>query len=163
MNPITSYDDAFTALMGNEGSYSNNPADPGGETMWGITLRVARANGYTGAMRNLPQSTAKAIAKSEYWDKIHGDSFPPQIAFQMFDAIYNGGRPAQWIQQAAGITVDGAIGPATIAAVKAADPDKIIMRFDAYRLQYLAALPTRATFAGGWMNRIANNLLMGAA
>lgn len=163
MSPITSYDDAFTALMGNEGGYSNNPADPGGETMWGITLRVARANGYTGPMRNLPQSTAKSIAKSEYWDKVKGDAFPPQIAFQMFDAIYNGGRPAQWIQQAAGVTVDGAIGPATIAAVKAADPDKIIMRFDAYRLQYLAALPARTTFAGGWMNRIANNLLIGAA
>jgi lysozyme family protein len=163
MKPINSYDDAFTALMGNEGGYSNNPADPGGETMWGITVRVARANGYAGPMINLPQSTAKAIAKSQYWDKIHGDDFSPAVSFQLFDAIYNGGKPAQWVQQAAGVTADGVIGPTTIAAVNASDPDKIIMRFDAYRLQYLASLPTRATFAGGWMNRIANNLLIGAA
>jgi lysozyme family protein len=163
MNPITSYDDAFIALMGNEGGYSNNPADPGGETMWGITARVARANGYAGAMRDLPQSTAKAIAKSQYWDKIHGDDFPPTISFQLFDAIYNGGKPAQWLQQAAGVSADGVIGPATIAAVNAADPDKIIMRFDAYRLQYFTSLPTWPTFGKGWANRIATNLLKGAA
>src|SRR5690625_1688136 len=31
-----------------EGAYSNNPADKGGETMYGITVSVARANGYSG-------------------------------------------------------------------------------------------------------------------
>ncbi|HIA2409759.1 TPA: glycosyl hydrolase 108 family protein, partial [Burkholderia contaminans] len=36
---MSSFDDAFEALMGNEGGYSNSPADPGGETMWGITAR----------------------------------------------------------------------------------------------------------------------------
>ena len=42
-----SFDLAFTTLVSNnEGGYSSNPKDPGGETMYGITLRVARANGY---------------------------------------------------------------------------------------------------------------------
>ena len=57
---MNSFDDAFDALIGNEGGYSNNPKDPGGETMWGITARVARAAGYTGPMRDLPRDTAKA-------------------------------------------------------------------------------------------------------
>src|SRR3546814_13966192 len=43
------------ATIGKEGGYSNHPADKCGPTMWGITERVARKNGYTGDMRNLPR------------------------------------------------------------------------------------------------------------
>src|SRR5690625_2900639 len=39
-----------------EGAYSNNPADKGGETMYGITVSVARANGYSGPMANMPRA-----------------------------------------------------------------------------------------------------------
>ena len=159
---MSAFDNAFTELMGNEGGYSNNPADPGGETMWGITKRVAVANGYTGAMQDLPQDTAKAIAKSEYWDRYSCDSFDPRIGFQVFDAAYNGGPAARWLQEAAEVQPDGVIGPVTIAAVNAADPLRIIMRFNSYRLTYLASLDTFPTFGRGWANRIAHNLLLGA-
>lgn len=37
-----------------EGRYVNHPSDPNGATNWGITERVARANGYQGDMRTLP-------------------------------------------------------------------------------------------------------------
>lgn len=160
---MSSFDDAFYKLIGNEGGYSNNPADPGGETMYGVTKRVAQANGYQGDMHALTLDAAKAIAKSQYWDKYQCDQFDSRIGFQVFDAAYNGGHPAQWLQQAAGVTADGAIGPETIAAVRAIEPLKIIMRFDAYRLQYLGNLGTWPTFGHGWANRIANNLIQGAA
>jgi len=159
---MNSFDDAFTALIGNEGGYSNNPADPGGETMWGITKRVAQANGYVGEMRDLPLSTAKNIAKSQYWDKFMCDQFDPRIGFQVFDAAYNGGHPAQWLQQAAGINADGVIGAQTVAAVRSTDPLKIVMRFVSYRLKYLGNLSSWANFGHGWANRIADNLLKGA-
>lgn len=160
---MSSFDDAFQALLGNEGGYVDNPADPGGATRWGITERVARAWGYTGDMRALPVDIAKQIAKKNYWDPYQCDQFDPRIGFQVFDAAYNGGHPAQWLQQAAGVPVDGVIGSGTIAAVRAADPMKIIMRFDAYRLLYLGNLSAWSTFGHGWANRIANNLLRGAA
>lgn len=160
---MSTFDDAFTALIGNEGGYSFNPADPGGETMWGITARVAHGWGYTGDMKDLPLDTAKAIAKKFYWDPYQCDQFDPRIGFQVLDAAYNGGHPAQWLQQAAGVTQDGVIGSITVAAVRAADPMKIIMRFTAYRLQYLGNLPTWPNFGHGWSNRIANNLIRGAA
>ena len=54
---MSSFDDAFKALIGSEGGYSFNPADPGGETMWGVTARVARASGYAGPMKDLPLET----------------------------------------------------------------------------------------------------------
>src|ERR1700731_111234 len=148
---MSSFDDAFTALIGNEGGYSNDPADPGGETMYGITARVARANGYQGDMRSLALDQAKAIAKSQYWDNYQCDQFDSRIGFQVFDAAYNGGRPAQWLQQAAGVSSDGIIGAGTIGAVRSSDPLKIIMRFDAYRIQYLSALPAWPSFGHGWM------------
>lgn len=160
---MSSFDDAFDALLGNEGGYIDNPADPGGATRWGITERVARAWGYAGDMQTLPVETAKQIAKKNYWDPCQCDQLDPRVAFQVFDAAYNGGRPAQWLQQAAGVTADGVIGAETITAARAADPLKLIMRFDAYRLQYLGSLSAWPTFGHGWANRIANNLLRGAA
>jgi lysozyme family protein len=159
---MSSFDDAFTALIGNEGGYSFNPADPGGETMWGVTARVARAQGYAGPMKDLPIDTAKQIAKKEYWDAYQCDQFDARVGFQVFDAAYNGGHPAQWLQRAAGVTPDGVIGAQTVAKVRSSDPMQIIMRFDAYRLQYLGSLSAWPSFGRGWANRIANNLLRGA-
>lgn len=160
---MNSFDDAFAALMGNEGAYVDNPSDPGGATMWGVTERVARAWGYQGDMRLLPQEIAKQIAKTQYWDPYKCDQFDVRIGFNVFDAAYNGGHPAQWLQQAAGVTADGVIGAITVAAVRAIDPLQIVMRFDAYRLQYLGNLSVWPTFGHGWANRIANNLLRGAS
>ncbi|EIF32518.1 putative secretion activating protein [Burkholderia sp. Ch1-1] len=160
---MSSFDDAFDALIGNEGGYSNNPADPGGETMWGVTARVARASGYPGPMKDLPRDTAKAIAKKLYWDPLRLDELDARVAFQIFDANYNGGHPVIWMQGAAGAKVDGLIGPATIAAVQAVDPLRFILRWNALRLRYFTSLKAFSTFGKGWTNRIANNLTKGAA
>lgn len=160
---MSSFDDAFDALIGNEGGYSNNPADPGGETMWGVTQRVARAYGYAGAMRDLPRDTAKAIAKKLYWDPLQLDELDARVAFQVFDANYNGGHPVIWMQGASGAKVDGLIGPATIAAVQAVDPLRFMLHWNSLRLSYFTSLRTWPTFGKGWTNRIAANLLKGAS
>jgi len=157
----TAFEQAFTALIGNEGGYSNNPHDPGGETMWGVTARVARAQGYTGPMRELPQSTAQQIAKAEYWDRYRCDAMDPRIGFEIFAAAYNGGSPVNWLQLAVGTKADGKLGDITLAAVKAADPMIVIARFCAYRLTYYTSLSTWPNFGRGWANRIAHNLLLG--
>jgi lysozyme family protein len=60
------------------------------------------------------------------------------------------------------VAEDGVIGPATLAAVKAADPDDLCLRFDAYRLQYMTDLKTWPTFGRGWARRIAANMLRAA-
>ena len=154
------FDNAFVGLLGEEGNYSNDPRDPGGETMYGITKRVAIANGYTGNMRDLPLDTAKAIAKKVYWDTASCDQLPYAVAFQVFDTAYNGGHPIQWLQQAVGTVADGVIGAATIGAVRSTDVWKILALFNASRLEYLASLKQQE-FADGRMNRIAGNLRKG--
>lgn len=160
---MSSFDDAFDALIGNEGGYSDNPKDPGGATCCGVTERVARAYGYTGAMQDLPRDTAKSIAKKLYWDPLHLDSLDPRVAFQIFDANYNGGHAVIWMQGAAGAHVDGLIGPQTIAAVQAVPPWQFILRWNALRLRYYTSLKTWSTFGKGWANRIADNLKRGAS
>ena len=120
---MANFDILFNRLMEHEGGYINHPSDPGGETMWGVTKRVARANGYNGSMRQLPKATAQAIAHKDYWRAIKGDDLPDDVAWQVFDAAYNhGNRQAiKFLQRAVGITgkdVDGIIGNQTLSAVK---------------------------------------------
>ncbi|MFM0326073.1 glycoside hydrolase family 108 protein [Caballeronia glebae] len=160
---MSSFDNAFDQLIGNEGGYSFNPKDPGGETMWGVTARIARTDGYTGAMKDLPRDRAKAIAKKWYWDPLQLDQFDARVAFQIFDANYNGGHCVIWMQGAAGAKIDGLLGPATIAAVQATDPLRFIMRWNAQRLRYYTSLKSWLDFGKGWANRIANNLSLGAS
>ncbi|MCF7697645.1 hypothetical protein KPG66_16895 [Mycetohabitans sp. B2] len=160
---MITFDDAFEQLIGNEGGYFNHPHDPGGETMWGITQRVALAWGYTGPLQDLPRETAKQIAKALYWDPLHCDSYDARITFQVVDANYNGGPVVVWMQQASGALADGKLGPKTIAAVQAVDPELFIMRFVAARLAYLTALQTWPSFGRGWARHIATNLRVAGA
>ena len=57
----------IAALIDREGGYVNDPADPGGETNFGITARTAIAAGYTGAMRAMSRQQASAIYARTYW------------------------------------------------------------------------------------------------
>ncbi len=114
---------AFTKLLGHEGGYSNNPADPGGETNWGVTRRVAEANGFHGDMRAFTQDDAMAIYDRLYWMKVSADDLPAAVRFDVFDAAVNSGvgQATKWLQRALGVSDDGVIGRQTLEAAKAAD------------------------------------------
>jgi lysozyme family protein len=154
------FDQAFDRLMGNEGMYSNNPADPGAETMFGITATVARANGYDGPMRLLPRDKAKAIAKTGYWDRVQADQYDGAIGYQVFDTAYNHGieNAVRMLQRAAGVADDGHVGPVSLAAIKAKSVPDVLARFNAERLAFYTKLSTWPTFGRGWANRIVANL-----
>jgi lysozyme family protein len=158
-----SFDQAFATIAAIEGGFADRDrqADPGGATKYGITEKVARAWGYKGDMRDLPLETAKSIAKAGYWDKYQCDQFDARIAYQVFDAAYNGGYPVRWLQECVGATPDGVIGAKTIAAVRAANVGEVIARFNAKRLMYLTELANWPQNARGWARRIAHNLLVG--
>ncbi|WP_099722268.1 glycoside hydrolase family 108 protein, partial [Bordetella bronchiseptica] len=147
-------------LIGHEGGYSNNPADPGGETMWGVTAAVARANGYTGPMRDMPRDTAKAIYRARYWTPVRGDMLPPAVAFQVFDAAVNHGtgQAAKWLQAAVGTAQDGQIGPLTLNAAAGMNPTMLALLFNSARMMFYTNLPTWPTFGKGWARRVAGNL-----
>ena len=154
------FDEAFVALIGNEGGYSNDPADPGGETMYGVTARVARRHGYASAMKDLPIGLAKQIAKAEYWDLAHCDELPIQVRFDMFDTAYNSGvhEAIVLLQRALGGEADGYFGPMTKAAVAAADGTVLRRYFNAARLDFYTDLPGWSHDGREWTKRVAANL-----
>lgn len=155
------FDQAFTKLLGHEGGYVNHPNDPGGETMWGVTVAVARKFGYAGSMRDLPQDIAKKIYRSTYWDSVRADELPAGVRYAVFDAAVNSGpgQSIRWLQRALGVADDGKLGPITLAAANQQDPDALRMKMLAQRLLFMTNLSTWSSFGKGWARRIAS--LMG--
>jgi lysozyme family protein len=154
------FDQAFTKLLGNEGGYTNNPADPGGETNWGITVAVARANGYTGNMQDMTQDQAKAIYKARYWDKISGDQLG-EMAFHVFDAAVHSGvnQAIRWLQTVLVVAVDDVIGTQTLAALATANKNWLVSVYNGQRLYFLTNSVHWADFGKGWARRIAKNMM----
>jgi lysozyme family protein len=155
---------ALPLLLAHEGGYSNNPADPGGETMFGVTKRVANENGYYGVMRELPLAKAVEIYKKKYWEPCQCDRLPDLLKFQVFDASVNSGptQAIKWLQQMLGIPADGLIGPQTLVAIDRCDNfDEFVLKYNAIRLTFLTGLPTWPNFGKGWARRIAKNLTIG--
>ena len=161
---MSNFDKAFDLLIGNEGGYVNNPADPGGETNWGITRAVAVDNGYTGSMKLMQKETAKQIYKKMYWDKLQCDQFSFVVAFQLFDAGVNHGnsQAVKFLQRSMSVVDDGVIGAKTIAATNSLDDHQIVMLFNAERIEFYAELKTFSTFGKGWVRRVASNLKLAA-
>lgn len=154
------FDQAFDMLLGHEGGYSRNPADPGGETMWGITRKVALQEGYTGDMHILPRDKAKDIYRRRYWDAIKADSLPEALRFSLFDAAVNSGvsQAVKWLQLAVDVQDDGVLGDMTLKAAQRANGLRTAMTVNALRLDFMTSLPTWGAFSRGWARRIAGNL-----
>lgn len=155
------FEEAFSLLMGYEGGYSFHPNDPGGETIWGITKRVAEQHGYTGLMKDFPISEAKKIYKESYWDKVRADELPDEIRYAVFDAAVNSGveRAIKWLQKALVVSPDGILGPITLQAAQTMPRSRLLVRYNGIRLKYLTDLPTWSVFGKGWARRIAGILM----
>ncbi len=151
---------AINRLLGNEGGYVKNPADPGGETKWGISKRSYPHLDIT----NLTRDKAIEIYRSDFWDKIDGDELPPGVGFQALDFAVNSGieTALRALQRAVGVADDGHIGPVTLTALKSTSPSDLVMRLLAERLYFMTGLSTWSSFGKGWARRIANDLRFGA-
>lgn len=152
------FDAAFDLLLKHEGGYSDHAADPGGKTRFGITEAVAREVGYRGDMRELPLDLAKRIFKDKYWDAVKAEQLPPAVRYAVFDAAVNSGpgQSVKWLQRALGVVDDGVIGPKTINAANATNPDSLRMRLLGQRLRFMAGLANWPAFSRGWAIRIAS-------
>lgn len=119
-----------------EGGYVNDPSDSGGETNYGITVRVARKFGYKGNMKDLPRSTAFEIYEKRYWDSMLLDEVEEiageKVAEELADTGVNMGigRASEFLQRSLNVLnnrgqnypdlkVDGDVGGKTLNALKA--------------------------------------------
>jgi lysozyme family protein len=162
---MTVFERAFAVVVGEEGGWSAEPADPGDWTggvvgqgrLRGTKFGISAGAYPTLDIAALTLADAQAIYKRDYWDRVRGDDLPPPLALLVFDAAVNNGvgHAARWLQTAAGVTADGVIGPATLAAVAAAGGGAALCgEFMARRLTFMAALPTWRVFGLGWARRL---------
>lgn len=145
-------------VLKHEGGYSNHPADPGGATNYGITIAVARANGYHGDMRHIPMGLVKQIYRKRYWDVLRCDDLPAGVDYAVFDYGVNSGvrRSARILQLIVGVDDDGRVGSLTIFAANAYGAKKLIEAICDERLLFLRKLRTWPTFGRGWSRRVAD-------
>jgi len=150
---------ALKEVLKHEGGYIDHPHDPGGETNFGITVAVARENGYLGDMRIIPMSAVEEIYKRKYWDKMQAESMPGHARVALLDYAVNSGPSAatKALQRVCGVADDGVIGPKTIAAAQAYG-EGLGAALIGYRLQFLTGLKTWDTFGKGWARRLASLL-----
>ena len=155
------FDACFEKLMKHEGGFVDHPSDPGGATNYGITQAVARANGFTRHMRDLPRDTAKAIYKNLYWDAVGIVNLPPDVQFTVFDGAVNSGakQSVKWLQRAVNVQDDGVIGHVTIHACNMLPAPIINSRYNGHRLDFFTNLSTWGVFGKGWARRMAANLI----
>lgn len=158
------FDQCFDLLLENEGRYSNDKHDAGGETMWGITVAVARSCGYPGEMADMPITTAKSIYRKIYWQAWMNNAEMP-LAFELFDCAVNCGptTAAKLLQRTLGVKQDGIVGPKTMAAASRMSSARLWVLFAATVMDYRASLKSWEHFSRGWTARAVNNLRRGAA
>ena len=154
------FEQCLALVLKHEGGFVNHPKDPGGMTNLGVTKKVWEE--WVGhpvdeaAMRALSVQDVAPLYKKNYWDKIKGDQLPMGVDYACFDLAVNSGvgRAAKTLQQAVGVSADGAIGPATLDAVAKANPRDLATEICDLRLNFLQSLPTWATFGRGWGRRV---------
>jgi lysozyme family protein len=91
---LMNIDKLIDDIIGREGGYSDNSADRGGPTKWGVTEAVARMAGWRGDMRDLPRDFAVALYRRAYWQRPGFDRLlpiAPKIAAELFDTGVNMG------------------------------------------------------------------------
>lgn len=152
----TNYENAISRTLKWEGGYVNDPQDPGGETNWGITIKVARANGYTGSMRAMPLSTAKEIYRSRYAKPVSFDAHKAGVDYCLLDYGVNSGtgRANKVIRRVCGLA-DAAPFSDLLTAVNKRDPKAVVTAINDERLRFLQSLPTWGRYGKGWGNRVA--------
>jgi lysozyme family protein len=165
-----------------EKGFSNNAADKGGPTNWGITAvtlgkwRKLGRPATVDEVRGLQKNEAREIYRHDYIEQ------PGFLVIEdaiLFDAVVDVGvncapwRAVAFLQRALHLVDDGKLGPITRAAIRKAqltqlELEQLYRDFVAERLLYYArivsgdrtdadrdGIPDNMEFAAGWMNRTA--------
>ena len=166
------FDKFIRRILSHEGGYSTDRSDPGNwtggkvgvGTLKGTKFGIA-ANTYPNLdIKNLTWERAAEIYRRDFWLASKAERLPPAVGFQLLDGAVNSGirRATEWLQRAARVAADGVLGPVSKAAIAAADPSDLVMRFLAERLDFMTGLKNWPNHGKGWARRIATNLRHGA-
>ena len=119
-----------------DGGYTNDPNDPGGETKFGISKR----NHPNVDIKNLTAQQALDIYQQEYWLPLGGDNLPVPICVAAFDTAVHCGlnKTLYWLRQVQG------------------DWSQLLALRKQYYLNLVKQKPSLGMFLKGWLNRLAD-------
>ena len=157
-------------LLSWEGGYNKVKGDKGGATNKGVTLATWRKYGYDknedkvinerDVMLITEFDAIYVVLKPVYWDKWKADDIKSQaIANLVVDWYWNSGvYGIKLPQKVLGVTMDGIVGPKTIAAINGyGNQQELFRKLWQERKAYferLAQNPTQRKFLAGWLNRL---------
>lgn len=150
-----------------ETGLANDPVDRGGLTMCGVTYATyatycnkKNMRATESGLKNISYAVWLDILKTLFWDKCRADEITNQsLANILVDWVWASGitgvkRP----QRILGVSVDGIVGPKTLAAVNSSDPSKLFAELHADRLKHFQEIvnrsPTQKKFLKGWNRRV---------
>ena len=153
-------------ILRHEGGYVNDPADPGGETKFGISKRA-----YPDVdIATLTEDQAIEIYRRDYWQPWMDQIRDEILALQVFDFGINAGlsTAARALQRVVRVDIDGIVGKITLGAINAkTHPGSFKFRHrrrfaeEAF-LHYAAIIrdhPARYKFARSWFRRTLENVV----
>jgi lysozyme family protein len=126
-----------------EGGFANDPHDPGGATMHGITQNTF--NDYRRYKSEplkfvgyINEDEVADIYRTRYWGPVDGDSLPSGVDLLGFDISVNSGpgRATQWLSQ-----------------TSALPPQLRVVELDKLRRQFWKNLAIWKWFGAGWYRR----------
>lgn len=171
---------ALDALFLEEGLYSNDPVDPGGETFRGIARKrhpgwigwalvdaaKVKGDGWARELDRDPEMRAhvEAFYRESFWRPVQADRLPVPVGERVFNIAVNAGigRAVELLQVALcaafePVAVDGQLGPRTLSAAELADPVRLFDALQAaqggYYVGLIAANQRLRRFRGGWLAR----------
>lgn len=174
--------DIAEGIVAREGGFVNDPDDPGGATNFGVTIHTMRRLGLdltrdgrvtVEDVRALSREQAVDIFIQHYFERPLIGKLPAPLHASVFDMYVNAGSNAVRILQqllreiGINVTVDGVLGPQSIAAAAqamAAAPDHLVDAYAIARRNYYFRLAdtrpasrkyarTKAGGKGGWIKR----------
>lgn len=158
-------------ILVTEGGFVDDIDDPGGATKYGVTIKTLSESRGTLCtvedVQNLAVEEAKEIFTVRYFLKPKINKLPEELQAQMLDISINSGpgtaiRLLQEVLNLAGFgcSVDGGIGPKTIAAAEAAQQamggfltNALVERRELFYKSLARRRPSSAKFLKGWLRR----------
>lgn len=179
---MAKFEEALGTILKHEGGFVDHPADPGGATNYGVSLRYLRSLGDVVGdfdddgdvdaedIRKMSEEDARGIYRQRWWDRYkYGLITDQRLATKVFDMAVNmGARQAHRLLQRAlnslrvrtggpALLVDGDLGPKTLATANAAPANLLHGELQKRQAEFYGSLvrarPSRAAFLKGWLNR----------
>lgn len=155
---MSNFNTAMEHVFKWEGVDSNDPADPGGKTRYGITLKTFRKLHPAGNFRMMDKEFAADIYREHYWQKAQCHLLPNWLSLPVFDCAVNQGpgRAIKFLQKTIKVKADGIWGPISTQTLFAQQGNRVELLewFMTHRAMHYSSLPHMFRFGTGWYRRL---------